>query len=111
MKQIALILKARAYRYAIPGPRRSILIFNPKHDHSPQSCISQRGYNIELSRPADLREAATVQRTAGAPSIRWLRGRLQRLVMFTLSETWQARKQSVFLLDVPYLIGYIVSTT
>ena len=40
-----------------------------------------------------------------------LRGQLQRLVMFTLSETWQARKQSVFLLDAPYLIGYIVSTT
>jgi len=53
MKQIALILKARAYRYAIPGPRRSILIFNPKHDHSPQSCISQKGYNIEFSCAAE----------------------------------------------------------
>ena len=30
MKQNALILKARAYRYAIPGPRRSILKFSPR---------------------------------------------------------------------------------
>jgi len=48
-----MILKARAYRDAIPGPRRSILILNPKHDHSPQSCISQRGYNIEFSCAAE----------------------------------------------------------
>jgi hypothetical protein len=36
--------------------------------------------NIELSRPADLREAAPVRRNPGCPSTRSLRGRLQRLV-------------------------------
>jgi len=52
-KQVALILKARAYRDAISGPRRSILISSPKYDHSPQPCVSQRGYNIEFSCAAE----------------------------------------------------------
>ena len=38
-------------------------------------------HNIELSRPADLREAAPVLRTPGVPSTRPLRGRLQRFVI------------------------------
>jgi len=83
MNQIALILKARAYRYAIPGPRRSIVIFNPKHDHSPQSYISQKGYNIELSCAADHRPSASVQTTTGDPSSRPSRRQLQRLVTFS----------------------------
>jgi len=79
-----MILKARAYRDAIPGPRRSILILNPKHDHSPQSCISQRGYNIELSCPADHRTAATVHSNCIDSYCRHPRGQLQRLVMHSL---------------------------
>jgi hypothetical protein len=85
MKQIALILKARAYRYAIPGPRRSILIFNPKHDHSPQSCISQKGYSIELSCPANHRTAATVHLNDGDIPDRPPRGQLQRFVRAPLA--------------------------
>jgi len=84
MKQNALILKARAYRYAIPGPRRSILIYNPQYDHSPQSCISQKGYNIEFSCAADHRTAAFVYSNSGVSSNCHSRGQLQRLVMHSI---------------------------
>jgi hypothetical protein len=43
--------------------------------------------NIELSRPADLRETARVWRTHGFPSRRQLRGRLQRFVRLPQSQT------------------------
>jgi len=62
------------------------------------------GHNIELSRPADLRESARVQWLQGTPSTRQLRGRLQRFVRLMLEsfKQWRALdKFSILLEKVP----------